>query len=462
MKVLIGKEIHQGIMSLRYLLILVLTISIFTASGLFFIKKFTDRRNDYNEQVLENRKNLEENAQHLNSLAPVNQYLIRPPLQTELFASGSEKYLSDRIGFTMFRYAGYDNIDRLNYKINPFNDLDWVFIVGLILSFAALVLTFDSISGEKERGTLRLQCSYSLSRFKLIIAKYLSSLILMTIALICGIVVNLIIVTIGLNTSLITLHPVQILISIFLFLFYISIFLLLGLFISSQVRKSASSLALALLVWTTFLIFIPAGGSMLAEKINPIRSSYEYSETINNDWNEIWMNCPVKEARGFWNGRDFPYLADRVKLVNQLDDMLNKHRAERFKELLGQVRNARNLTFISPYALLRHAMESVAGTGLDAFVRFYERGKIYRSIFGDFVKQKDQEDPGSTHNICAWHAIAYSDKPVQMEEIPKFQAPKLSAGGAVLNARLSLFLLLCFNLIGAILAFIAFMRYDVR
>ena len=111
----------------------------------------------------------------------------------------------------MFRYAGYDNIDRLNYKINPYSDLDWVFIVGLILSFAALVMTFDSISGEKERGTLRLQCSYSLSRLRLIVAKYLSSLILMAIALLCGIIVNLIIVTIGLNASLITLHPVQIL-----------------------------------------------------------------------------------------------------------------------------------------------------------------------------------------------------------------------------------------------------------
>ena len=88
---------------------------------------------------------------------------------------------------------------------------------------------------------------------------------------------------------------------------------------------------------------------MLGEKINPIRSSYEYSQKLNNDWNEIWMNYPVKEARGFWDGRNFPFLADRAKLVNQLDDMLNKHRAERFQELLGQVRKARGLTFISPY-----------------------------------------------------------------------------------------------------------------
>jgi ABC-type transport system involved in multi-copper enzyme maturation permease subunit len=284
----------------------------------------------------------------------------------------------------------------------------------------------------------------------------------MAIALLCGVLVNLIIVTIGLNASLITYHPVQILISIILFLMYISIFLLLGLFISSQVRKSASSLALSLLVWTTFLIFIPAGGSMLGEKINPIRSSYEYSQQINTEWQDIWMNYPVKEARGFWGGRNFPYLADRARLVNQLDDMLNRHREERFNELLDQVRKARNLTFLSPYAILRHAAESVAGTGLDAFVRFYEKGRIHCSIFRDWVIQKDLQDTESTHNICSWIAIAYSDKPVPVEEIPLFKESPLSACESLWMAKIDLLILIGVNLLCAILAFSVFMRYDVR
>jgi ABC-type transport system involved in multi-copper enzyme maturation permease subunit len=243
---------------------------------------------------------------------------------------------------------------------------------------------------------------------------------------------------------------------------YISIFLLLGLFISSQVRKSASSLALSLLVWTTFLIFIPAGGSMLGEKINPIRSSYEYSQQINTEWQDIWMNCPVKEARGFWGGKNFPYLADRAKLVNQLDDMLNRRREDRFQELLGQVRKARNLTFLSPYTILRHAVESVAGTGLDAFVRFYEKGRIHRSVFRDWVIQKDLQDTESTHNICSWIAIAYSDKPVPVEEIPMFRESPQSVIGSLLAVKIDLIVLIGFNLLCSILAFMAFMRYDVR
>ena len=462
MKILILKEMQQGIISLRYMLTLVLTIIIFSTSAVLFIKKYENRRMDYEEQQLENRENLEERAQHLNQLSRRGQYLIRPPRLSELFATGEEKHLPDRIEFTSFRYAGYENIDRLNYMLNPFTEMDWVFIVGLILSFAALVLTFDQISGEREHGTLKLQCSNSVSRFTMIMAKYLASLMLMAFALFIGIIINLIIISIGLNASLVSLYIVQIFISIMLFLFYLSLFLLLGLFISSQVRKSSSSLAISLLIWTTIVIFVPAGGSMLGQKLRKIPSSYEYTQKRDAAWNEIWSNAPVPQARGYWNGRDFPYLADRVKLVNILDESNDKFRAERFRELLSQVQLARNLTLLSPYSLLRYAMESIAETGLDAFIRYYEQGKVYRMIFREFITRKDAQDPDSYHQMCSWIPEAYSDKPVSIEDIPEFTEPRFPPGETLWRVKINLLLLTCFNLLGALLAFGAFMRYDVR
>jgi hypothetical protein len=35
------------------------------------------------------------------------------------------------------------------------DSLDWSFIVGVILSFTAIVLVYDGINGEKQRGTPR-------------------------------------------------------------------------------------------------------------------------------------------------------------------------------------------------------------------------------------------------------------------------------------------------------------------
>jgi len=461
-RILIIKEIQRGIISLRFMLTMVLTLLVFIASATLFIKKYEQRQLDYQEQMLKNSANLKENAQKLNQLARSDQYLIRPPGLTELLAAGAEKHLPDRIEFNAFWFGGYENIDRLNYKLNPFIDLDWVFIVGLVLSFAALVLTFDRISGERESGTLRLQCSYSVSRLKMMIAKYLACLSLLFFALLIGLTVNLTIVSIGLKTSIIAMHSLQILISLFIFLIYLSFFVLVGLFISSQVKKSATSLAISLLIWTVAVIFLPGGGSMLGQKIQKIPSSYEYNRIRRAAWDDIWKNAPVPQARGYWNGRDFPYLAERVELVNRLDASNDKYRELRFRELQSQVQMARNLTRLSPYTLLRYAIESIVSTGLDAFVRFYEQGKLYRTIFKQFIEQKDEQDPDSYHQICSWHPEAYSDKPVPFEDIPKFTEPRQSLGPVIQRATLDLTLLFGFNLLGAILAFGAFIRYDVR
>jgi ABC-type transport system involved in multi-copper enzyme maturation permease subunit len=461
-KLLIKKEIQQGVISLRYMLTLVLTITVFIASAVFFIRSHRERMTDFNDQSLERQEALQENAKHLNSLSQTGQYLTRSPKLTELFASGNEKNIPDRVTFTAFYYAGYENIDRNNFRLDSIVEMDWVFIIGLILSFTALVMTFDRISGEKERGTLRLQCANSLSRFKILTSKYIACLVLMGIALGIGMVLNFLIVSIGLRVFLIALYPGQILLIILITLIYLSIFLLIGLLISSRVHNSASSLAISLLIWTTLLIFIPGGGSMLGQKLHRIRSSYQYYQERSNAWQEIWSNAPVPESRGYWDGRDFPYLADRVKLVNRLDETMDRFREERFNELLGQVRSARLATMLSPYTLFRYAMESVSGTGLEAFVRFYSRGKLYRDIFSQFVYDKDEQDPDSYHQICAWHPEAYSDKPVPVEDIPVFTEPVASPAASIYSSRISLLILIGFNLLFGMLSFLSFQRYDIR
>ena len=201
---------------------------------------------------------------------------------------------------------------------------------------------------------------------------------------------------------------------------------------------------------------------MLGQKMKKIPSSYEHSQKSRDAWNEIWMNVKEPNARGYWNGRDFPYLKERVQLVNDVTESDNKFRDIRVKDLLSQVYLARNLTRISPYSVFQHIMEANTNTGLNAFVRFYEKGKLHRTLFRQFITDKDSGDPDSYHQICAWHAEAYSDKPVEYDEIPRFEPPKQTLGGILAEARIDMLILLAMNLVAGILAFGSFARYDVR
>ena len=53
--------------------------------------------------------------------------------------------------------------------------LDWSYIIGLVTSFVAILLTFDAISGERENGTLALVLSNAVSRAGVLAGKFLAS-----------------------------------------------------------------------------------------------------------------------------------------------------------------------------------------------------------------------------------------------------------------------------------------------
>ena len=55
--------------------------------------------------------------------------------------------------------------------------MDWGFIIGYVLSLIALLFTFDSISHEREQGTLRLMFANSIPRHTVLIGKFLGALI---------------------------------------------------------------------------------------------------------------------------------------------------------------------------------------------------------------------------------------------------------------------------------------------
>jgi len=65
---------------------------------------------------------------------------------------------------------------RENFLLQDFEVIDWAFIIKLLFSIFAILLTFDAICGEKEKGTLALVCSNSVPRGNIILGKYLGAI----------------------------------------------------------------------------------------------------------------------------------------------------------------------------------------------------------------------------------------------------------------------------------------------
>ena len=183
--------------SLRFVLTLLLVIVLMLTASVLYIHDYRQQVADYRENVRENLDLLKKKAEkdlHEVVSAPPNLLIYRAPSPLGFIAEGHEKDLPNAFGVDAFELIGPQTILRRNYTLQRFDALDWVFTIGVILSFAAFAMTYDSISGEAETGTLRLCLSNSLPRVTLLFGRYIGTIISLLIPLITGICMNTLVI----------------------------------------------------------------------------------------------------------------------------------------------------------------------------------------------------------------------------------------------------------------------------
>ena len=173
---------------------------------------------------------------------------------------------------------------RLNYpsatpnltNIRPnVTKVDWAFVIGYVLSLIAILFTFDSISGEREQGTLRLMLANPIPRHTVLIGKFLGALISINIPFALAVLMNLLIISMSSAVQLNADAWGRLGIIYFIAVLYTGLFLALGLLVSARVSRSAVSLVILLLTWVTFVIFVPSTLASIAGGFSSPMSSDE-------------------------------------------------------------------------------------------------------------------------------------------------------------------------------------------
>ena len=125
----------------------------------------------------------------------------------------------------------------------------------------------------------------------------------------------------------------------------------------------------------------------------------------------------------------------------------------------AQVGFTQQITRLSPAALYKYALESLAGTGFARHKRFVQQARRYRQQFVDFIQSEDRGDNESYHVYLVKEGL--SQKPVAFSSIPQF-SEKLTVGITFTGALLDLMLLVLLALFVFMAAVLAFMRSDVK
>jgi ABC-2 type transport system permease protein len=470
LKLIIEKEIRENIKTAKF------AVTFFICSALILLAFYTGAKNyqsakaKYEAAKMENLKKYE----GLTNWLQVNQFRVYlPPSPAEALING----VSNDIGRTIeMKGKGELKAEDSIYGEEPvfavFRYLDLQFVFSIVLTLFAVMFAYDSVNGEKERGTLRLTFSYPVPRDVYISGKIIGAFLSLVLPLLIPVFTGLLLLPlfgVGIDADLAGRLAVAVASGFLL----TGAFLTLSVMLSSMTHKSSNSFLLLLVIWIFAVSILPrvsviAAGSLI--NVTPV-------DEINSQKTRLQTQLWSEERKAFSQFKP-PAGADMQTIMASLNQFMKKKADERTKKvdelsrLLNEERNNKagameNLAFtfarLSPVTVFTFAAQKGAGTSLEQEEQFEKAASAYRDLYMKFLDSKTGGLGGAQIMVFS-KTSDNNEKPktINPREIPEFtyQPRPLSAAFAGLLPELGLLAL--FNIIFFAGAFFSFRKYDVR
>ena len=216
------------------------------------------------------------------------------------------------------------------------------------------------------------------------------------------------------------------------------------------------SLIILLLVWITFVSFIPSTLASIASGFSSSMSTDELRKLQNQRYQQHSDDYDTRMQ----DSRAFPFKRMQLKSEFVIKDTVDQEhlRQEHLNQQIAQVQRARAIIRISPSAILQHLLEAFAETGLERHLQFMENVQRYARHYRKFVMDTDRADSESLHLIGVREGM--SKQAVSPAAIPIFEdAFSLSKDFNV--AATELLLLIMFLVVLLAGAYLALVRSEV-
>jgi hypothetical protein len=167
-----------------------------------------------------------------------------------------------------------------------FPTVDLTFILGFVLSAMAVILSFDSLSGEKAYATLRLVMANRLPRSSLVIGKWIGLSVALLIPFLLGIIISLLVFILitGIGFEIEAWSALGL--SIAVATVYLSLFILLGITVSAFTRTPTQSIFIGLGLWGVLTLLVPQLAVAAAGSIFPTPTIQELEKNMRLATNE--------------------------------------------------------------------------------------------------------------------------------------------------------------------------------
>lgn len=413
---IIRKEVLQHLPSFSFLTGSLLMVLLSALAALVATLDLEQRAVAYRTQLEQHDLRLKERHRVYSYLQPV---VVRPPEPLSVFARGVEGRFENQVKIHVYEVPGHRAAE---YRRNPFMnrlyDLDITAIVRDVLGLLALLLTFDALVGERERGNFVLVLAQGARRSTLLVGKFLGAFLALSLPLLASVLVSLAILLSRGTVDFEPRHAWRLAALVGGYGAYLAVMLMVGLALSVWSKSASRALTSSLLVWAVVVVLYPqmitaAFGELAARKGAPHeveKAVRQEEKKLEDRLQEVWNQEPLlTRATGhrstyrfsradravLWRFGSARYY-DAVARYHRQEVLLGEKTAERIFEIRQEdawmrrkvEREGEVLASLSPASLLDQLAESLAGTSFDDYEAFLDGCRVYREKFLDFLERE--------------------------------------------------------------------------
>jgi ABC-type transport system involved in multi-copper enzyme maturation permease subunit len=512
-----ARELREHLRSARFVMILATTLVLVVLSTLSGIFNYRVQVEQYQIDVARSEQKLKE-ATTWSELQPI---VVRPVTPLMILNAGFEarEGRTAVVSNSQIPATTEDSPVGTPY-LARFSAFDVTTVIVYLLGLLAILLSFDTVSGEKEKGTLALSFSNALTRGQVLLGKYLGGMAALTLSLLISLAAALIVWLVsgvglaGAAWTRIGLWFVSILL-------YLSAMFCIGLLISVLTHRAAVSLLIGMVTWFVLVILIPVMASFAANQLARLPSTYALEREMQRLSDELEQKSDeAKDALGaqpesdgvsvaieqgislnFYGSAAYQwwlkYYSERARLERDYAVEVYQKTKEYVKQNQAQAALAFKLSSLSPVAHLERITDELTGTSRDDINRFMAAAQHYRQNLVDYTDANHlttqlrwitddppgaespfpkglpdkTNDPEAMRKMTELGKTLYAQvlterksgqRALPIGDLPQFDYQPQPVNQALRNVSTSISALLVINLLCLAVAFLKFRHYDVR
>lgn len=456
---LIHKEILNNILSFRFAVTYALLFILVILAVFLMGSEHKDRMTRYTKEESDARDQIEELVAMEDASEQFRQYQqtdfsgVRRPATLAVLARGLEGDLPSRVA-TQSRFIMRSSEDRLgrNILLDIFQPPDFAYVVNIVISLLALLFVFDSVCGEKERGTLKLLLSNSVPRDIVMLSKWVGGYVSIAAPFAVAVIAGYLYLSLSGAIELDGDDALRFTAILGVSFLYISAFFSLGLMISTATHRAATALLMALLVWIGWILVVPNLAPVVARLTAPVPARQVIDAEKRAIEREAQLLQDAIRKRKVYGDQE------ESERIQQESEQRQRKLEDFYKErMASQVTLSQNLARLSPSASYLFAVTRLSGTGPALFSHFsaaverFQRGhqEFQQSIFNSGQISWTRDGP------------QVPDGWLDADSLPQLQVFTEGAPEALDAALFDILLLTVFNVLFFMLSYVFFLRYDV-